>query len=476
MAINPTAIWRVRVGGSNNNGGGFDAAISGAGTDYSQQDSAQLSLTDLTSTNSTTITSATGGFTTAMIGNAIRINSGTGATVGWYFILGRTDTNTITVDRVSGTYTAGVASVGGAVATWQSLMNDSNAAGNKAVAGNIIWIRGSGSDSPSSADYTTTGFIASQVAGNTTDGYIKICGENGRPWLRGNGLAFYNCSRLYFENLYFDSSSNSNGSYGIVNLNTNNTLLNCVFDLGTNYSHCGLQVSGGGNALIYCEIKATAGQSFSSQCYGINVSSYGLWLFGCNVHDVRDVGIYEGNTASTFTCVDTLISDCKSDGVYVQNTGTVSPTVIRNCTIDGNSGHGIAVATRAALGSLHVVNSNITNHSVSGKKGINVATGTTASNDRTKRFMDYNNFYGNDGNYGTISAGSHDTTLDPQYTGAGSNDFSVGTNLKAIGFPSTLRGSATPTYIDIGCAQRQEAGGGGGGGAIGNGNLNGGLL
>src|SRR5258707_15548764 len=63
-AVLATANWYVRAGGNELNGGGYDAAISGAGTNYADQDAAQLSLTDIASAqNSLTVTSVTGGFT-----------------------------------------------------------------------------------------------------------------------------------------------------------------------------------------------------------------------------------------------------------------------------------------------------------------------------------------------------------------------------------------------------------------------------
>lgn len=80
MTVNSTAVWRVRPSGSNTNGGGYDAGISGAATDYSQQNAAQASGTHGVTTGSTTFTDATANaFTSAMIGNALYI-TGTGPT------------------------------------------------------------------------------------------------------------------------------------------------------------------------------------------------------------------------------------------------------------------------------------------------------------------------------------------------------------------------------------------------------------
>src|SRR3954451_13297180 len=94
MAISAGTVWEVRTGGSDSNGGLFTSGQAGAGTDYSQQDAAQLSLTDVVTDGTTTVTSAVGGFTAAMIGNGINI-AGT-----CYMIATRSSTNTITVDRV----------------------------------------------------------------------------------------------------------------------------------------------------------------------------------------------------------------------------------------------------------------------------------------------------------------------------------------------------------------------------------------
>ena len=78
----------------------FVSMVFGGGVDYSMQDSAQLSLADFACViASTTLTTATGGFTAAMVGNIIYIASGTNELVGWYEIVAHTDTNTVTIDR-----------------------------------------------------------------------------------------------------------------------------------------------------------------------------------------------------------------------------------------------------------------------------------------------------------------------------------------------------------------------------------------
>lgn len=136
MALNAAIVWEVRTTGADTNGGGFKTGASG--TDYSQQAAAQLSLTDLACASNTTLTSATGGFTAAMVGNVIQIASGTNALAGWYEITAYSDTNTVTIDRTcatGGDMTDGVGKVGGALAT------PGAAALAAAVSGHTIWIQ-----------------------------------------------------------------------------------------------------------------------------------------------------------------------------------------------------------------------------------------------------------------------------------------------------------------------------------------------
>ena len=76
--------WNIQQDGDDNNGGGY--RTTDPNTDYSLQTSAQLTVTDgaTSGIGVTTLTSATGGFTSAMVGNVVHIYSGTNLTDGWY--------------------------------------------------------------------------------------------------------------------------------------------------------------------------------------------------------------------------------------------------------------------------------------------------------------------------------------------------------------------------------------------------------
>lgn len=115
MAFHEDFVWEVRTTGDDTNGGGYKS--SAGTTDYSQQNAAELTLTDCATsgTGSTTLTSASGGFTAAMVGNVICLSAGTNLTIGWYEITGYTDSNTVTLDRAPDDGVGGVSSATGKV-------------------------------------------------------------------------------------------------------------------------------------------------------------------------------------------------------------------------------------------------------------------------------------------------------------------------------------------------------------------------
>lgn len=177
-ALSASTVWEIRQAGSSANGGGYTSG----GTDYSMQNAAQLSLTDLAAAGgSGVITSVTGGFTSAMVGNIMHITTtGTGAhfVIGFYEITAYTSGNSVTVDRdptTGGAGVAGTCAVGGALAAIGNL--GSNTAGLGAIAGNTIYVKADANYSIGATDtFAVVGTVGSPVAiigykTSRTDGY-----------------------------------------------------------------------------------------------------------------------------------------------------------------------------------------------------------------------------------------------------------------------------------------------------------------
>lgn len=218
MALPASCVWEVRTTGNDANGGGFSSARSG--TDYSQQDAAQLSLTDLACASNTTLTSATGGFTAAMVGNIIQIASGTNAAAGFYEVTAYTSTNQVTIDRTcasGGNMSSGVGKLGGALAT-------PGKAATPMIAGNTLWIKYSASAYPVAATIQLAQ-VGSYSAPTRIQGYDSSRGDftANRPTLQATAndvtiLNPYNtCAYLTIANLIVDGNSGSyTGTQGIM--------------------------------------------------------------------------------------------------------------------------------------------------------------------------------------------------------------------------------------------------------------------
>lgn len=116
MSLSSNTVLEVRSGGSDTNSGGFVTGSSG--TDFSQQNAAQYTLTSLTTAAANAII-LTASAAAVMVGNLINITAGTNFTVGWYQILSVSVGVSITVDRncTTAAGAAGTGNIGGAFAS-----------------------------------------------------------------------------------------------------------------------------------------------------------------------------------------------------------------------------------------------------------------------------------------------------------------------------------------------------------------------
>lgn len=452
MALNAAIVFEVRTTGSDTNGGGFKTGASG--TDWSQQTSAQYSVTDGVTAGTTTITSATASFGTDVVGNLIYVQGGTGSVAAdWYEITARTNATTITVDRSTG-LTAGTGvtlKIGGALLTIQKALD------LMTVAGHTTYIK-SGTYSISAA-LTTTNFPASNYATinrvvgyNTTRGDL---GSGGRPVIQTtaavNGLTSTK-DGLGLENL--DFFGNTTGTKGIsIGGSYHCYAYNCLF---RNFTSNGADITAG--TARQCESKNNGGTGII-----LAVSSGSAQAQFCYVHDNTSYGISIGVGCCAVSC----ISSTNSYGFY-SNYGAC----LYGCVAYNNTNAGFYAQTYAMHGI--ITNCIFVNN---GTYGINLS-GTTAVRDDMR--LAYNAYYNNtSGARNNGNAGIGDVTLTGSpFTNAASGDFSLnntagaGAACRAAGFPGAYPAGLTTGYLDIGAAQHQDSGGGGGAATL----INGGLV
>lgn len=397
MAINATAVWRVRIGGNDNNGGAFDASIVGAGTDYTESDTPILAVTDLaTSSASATATSATGGFTAAMVGNAVRIVSGTNFTAGTYFITAVSDANTVIFDRACSTAAAsgGVANVGGAHA------NVGRPAAAGAVSGNVVMVRGQGALEPADIDYPNV-----QI---TTGGNISYLGYNGRPKLSHNGRCFYNLSNVVASRFSFIqvATTNNEGVMNTVGSPGGSILMDSIIDTG------GLSTRGVQNMnVVRCTFMNSGAQTVATSFAAIDNGVGGIAI-DCIVKDQRGHGIQAkpGNSVITGN----VVQNCLGNGIYTSAyTVGAAPGYIANNTVYGCGGDGINLLSGAN-------GATVTRNLIVGCGGYGINRLSANSADSEIR-VTANNLWGNTSGASNLALGPTDTELDPQFENAPSN-------------------------------------------------------
>lgn len=396
MAFDSTTEWEVRTTGSNNNGGGFADLDPGTSVDYSQQDAAQFNPTDLATDGAGTgLSSATGGFTAAMVGNVLDISGGT-LTAGRYQITAYTDTNNVTIDRSAGaSKSGGTGYVGGAVADLQEI---------DAIVyeGNTVWVK--------AGTYNTAAAISFVDYGAVGD-MIKILGYNAthgdtptgtdRPLLQMAGYQITIKGFYSFENFRWE------GTVQGITGKRQNLIRNCKFThegtsgtkycISISYSH-GLVVED-------CEFTSSGA---GATVYGIMSGNDqdATTVLHSYFHDM-DRGITQGTSPVGLKVVGCIFDNLSQYGIYCQSN---FPLILSNTFYDCNVGLYIIA------GKLDVIVMN--NQFTDGVNGIEFAA--THENN----LIDYNNYYNNSGSDVTnCSKGDNATANDPGYATPGS-DFS----------------------------------------------------
>lgn len=449
MAIGATTVWEVRgTTGNSNNGGGY----SSGGTDYSQQDTAQLNPTDLaTAGASSTITSVTGGFTSAMVGNIIKIASGTNFVTGYYEIITFTDANTLILDRVcdSGVGSSGVGYIGGATNHPQTIKDG-------VVAGNTIYIQ--------FATYVKVGANAfvlnSTIAGGnatpiTWEGYNTTRGDapksTDRPVLDGNSNTTNVLSNSGNGNVY--KYLHFKDATGV------NIIPTAGASVGTLFIYCrsssagtsGLAPNGSGAVrLMFCEFDTNG-------THGVTNSQGGIEVFGCYIHDNTNNGAAVSSDAASGNFYFTIIESNGGVGFNLFHNGIAFNCLAYNNT--GASSDGFSFGDNAStITSIGMVNNISINN---GRYGFN-RIGTT----QVIPYFDFNLYNGNaTAGLNNLTAGTNDVTSAPTFTDITNGDFTFSSSSSSgvgVGFPQTMPGAVGDYNWNIGIDQGDHTVGGGG--------------
>jgi len=425
------------------------------GIDYSQQDSAQLTGTDLACADHTTpywsITSATGGFTPAMVGNLVQITTtGAGAhfVVGFYQITQFISTNEISVDRdpTDGTNeTAGTFYVGGRLATIDKAVDQA-----VALDGNRFHVKsGTYNEMPTPGDSGGSyGHQRIYLLGYKTSHY-DTCNDNDRPLIDGQStrdhcLAMNTRQNWVVANFRFSGATDNNvdSESGGVNEYINCKSTNAGAG-GWGFTSPG---SGNRNYWVNCESASNSGKGHDNDAGG----SYAL-LYRCNFHDNAEYAIISASPTIIFQ---SIFDSNGGDGAFIYN------PVILDSVFYGNTGDGIGFTGNSGTPNIFMNNIIMNN----GGYGINRDNGCNSwfgGVPLTQNNIFYNNTAGAGYN---IILDNTQLTNNPLFTNATAGDFTFTSNSPALaaGYPQTPNGLTGDYQFNIGIDQDDNAAGGGG--------------
>ncbi len=430
-AIATGVVWEVRHSGSDSNGGGF---ITGAsGTDFSQQDSAQYTFTDLASTSGTTnpciVTSASHNFVAADVGNIMQITAGTNWTASFFQIVS-TATNAATLDRACGssaTLSGGTFAVGGALGTVGKI---NTVFGVTTAINQIAYVKADATYVIAAGISYTNGPTGNNNFGQII-GYTTTRGDNGQFTLQASGTGYtllqMNGVAITLYNAVADCNSKSS-STGFQMQNGNPTLINVET---LNCTQNGITMAGGQSAMcVSCLAVGTTGG------IGISLNARSQCWF-CRATGGTTEGIELAN-APCFYCIADSNTGIATDGFNVAGYNNGYNSYCLGCIAYKNGRDGFRFTQvvqpngqTVLMNSISVLN---TGNGIS-NTGAAVAAGALV--------MDYNAVYSNTaGNYHNLTAGTHDVlmTADPFVNGT-AGDFTLnnapggGAAIRTTGFP-----------------------------------------
>tara|TARA_R110000868_G_scaffold72068_1_gene210263 strand:- start:214 stop:1557 length:1344 start_codon:yes stop_codon:yes gene_type:complete len=437
LALSASTILEVRSTGSDTNSFGFVTGASG--TDWSQQDAAQYSVTDGVTAGTTTITSASANFGTDVVGNLIYVQGGTAPiTAGWYQITVRTNSTTITVDRSTG-LTAGTGAtlkIGGAAATIAPAL------ALMTVSGMQMYVKATATYSIATA-LTFPAGMNYGISPNRMSGYTTTRGDNGRAVIKTTaavaGIVVGTVAGCLIEN--FELDGNSTGTTG---LSYGGAQIGTVSNVWAHHWTAeGIINTFGNLTFSFCEVSNCAGTT-SSFVIGTGIAS----VVGCYSHDNTKTG-FSSLSAPFICCVSANNTGATSDGFL-----STSGAMIYGCVAYNNGRAGINYnigSVGMCIGNILVSNTTY---------GIN--TNYSATVTPIMQNMNFNAFYNNtSGARNRLGVGVNDVTLTGvPFTNAAGGDYSLnntagqGAACRSVGFPGTAPFGTG--YEDIGPLRHQD--------------------
>lgn len=301
--------------------------------------------------------------------------------------------------------------------------------------------------------------------------YVTVRGSTAHKIITqsGSGAALFAPTGDYikWQDLHFKHSHATNEYAVVVNAALLRlTFVNCICgDAASGSNPKGFLRRGtGGTAgsFVNCEARYCTEDGFGQESMRGLISAVGCYAHHCGRHGFATRG--DGG----MQVVSCIASDNGGSGFFVNSSVNGQGLVLVCNVAHQNGSHGMQFQGIAITANV-ILNNNLTANGTGGT-GYGIFLNQARQNIGSM-VIDHNNYgTGATANAtGTVfdsTAGPNDLEVDPEYTDAANGDYSIGTNLKAKGFPKFDEpigiNSSTYSYVDIGAAQRQESAAGGG--------------
>lgn len=426
MATGLGTVWEIRPAtGSDTNGGGFDPNVTSPGTDYSQQDSPQVSYTDLViGATNTQLTSVANPFSSSDVGNFIQITSGSGFTAGFYEVASVSGA-IATMSSAVGTAasTGGHGYLGGALASLSPIFGGSSAV---PYSGSIIWLKG-----------TLTVTSAIQLSKGTTGNYVRIVlegysssrGDNGKATIttatNSVNIIKLTGSGIEIRNIAFTTTAGTTAAAVIGSSSAGSqygeqiTIRDCSFSGGFTV---GVDNYAGGYAPSFQMIECTVTGCTS---YGVSIGGPQFILIGCYIYGNGSHGVVTQQYGSVIL-INTICASNTGCGVYDDGTNVNNRwCILKQCVLYNNGSDGVKIAQSVGE-PLISINTIYYNNSGYGINGLSVVSVSPAP---MSILVQLNNAFGSNtsgARNSVVPSDSTDITLTANpFNNAGSGDFTL---------------------------------------------------
>ncbi len=418
------------------------------GIDYSQQDAAELTVTDGACViASTTVTSATNSFTGAMVGSIMGVqNTGEAAIDGIYQILVVNDTDSLEVDR---TICSGGSNAEGAtlrIGGGRAIASNTEGYFENLEDGNKIWVETGTHTLTAGISIDNDGTIASPIV---VEGYKTLRGDN--PKGTDRPLIAAGANICFFDNYwsFYNVRGTSTHNNGAPDLDLGATFVNCDFNNTSGTAGRYGTLSGhSGTTKWKCEFQSVNG-------YGTQIYAYQNVSF-CNFHD-SNIGGQIHNVYNTIS--DCVFDTMSSYGLQFTHNNTATTWIMNNTFYDADGGSESAIYSAVGSENIHIVNNIFDNWD----KGVNFTTFFKST------YLD-NNVWDCTTDVTNVTKGPNAVTGDPGLTDPGNGDFTIGSGSNALdaGMQIGTDEGVTGKYpMNSGVDQDDNVTGNGGGASIG---------